>query len=121
MDIVTYISRFSLFFPYWGGILESKPSDISESNHVEIAFNDTVVIQLFKGPWGFSGNFLDQNVSQSSKIEAMLAKNGYYTGEMTWNYAPWLPLFYLLAIAVRTLLAGIKFSKRKDYSSRAYI
>ena len=106
VDIVTYTSKFSLFFPY-EGINESKPSDLGESNHVEIALNDAVVVQLFRGPWGFSGNFLDQNVSQSSKIEAILARNGYYTGEMTWRYAPWLPLFYLLGLAVWTLLAGI--------------
>lgn len=48
VDVVSYKSKFSLFFPQRGGILQSKPSALSEGNHVEIALNGVVALQLFK-------------------------------------------------------------------------
>jgi hypothetical protein len=41
----------------------------------------TTIIQLFKGSWGFSGNFIDENLSDPlrAKIEEILAKHKYYT------------------------------------------
>jgi hypothetical protein len=108
VDVVSYKSKFPLFFPQWGSIRESEPSELTHSNHVEITLNNVVAVQLFEGPWGFSGNFIDENFSQSLKkeIESILAKNGYYTGRMAWKYAPWLPLIFLSAIVIFTLATG---------------
>ena len=109
VNVVSYKSRFPLFFPQWGSILESEPSELTQSNHIEITLNNVMAVQLFEGPWGFSGNFIDENFSQSlkKKIESILAKNGYYTGRMAWKYAPWLPLIFLIAIAAFTLATGL--------------
>lgn len=109
VDVVSHRSRFSLFFPDWGGVLESKPSELNESNHIEITLNKVVAVQLFEGPWGFSGNLIDENFSRSLKeeIESILAKNGYFTGRMAWKYAPWLPLIFLSAIAAFALATGL--------------
>ncbi len=109
VDVVSYKSKFSLFFPQRGGILQSKPSALSEGNHVEIALNGVVALQLFKTMWGFSGNFLSQNFSQNleKKIEILLAKNGYYTREMAWKYAPWIPLILLSGMVVCILGSGV--------------
>ena len=108
VDVVSSKSRFSLFFPQWGRVLESETSELNESNHIEITLNNTVAVQLFEGPWGFSGNFIDENFSQSLKeeIESILAKNYYFTGRMAWKYVSWLPLIFLSAIAVSTLAMG---------------
>ncbi|MGD2248922.1 MAG: hypothetical protein PVF58_11000 [Candidatus Methanofastidiosia archaeon] len=107
VDIEYYKTVFPPLFPEQRKIQKSEISQFDESNHIEILLNGTTIIQLFEGSWGFSGNFIDESLSDLSraKIEEILAKNKYYTGRMAWKYAPWIPLVLLGAVAIGLLNA----------------
>ena len=109
VNIKTYNSKFSILFPDWGKIIESKSSEMNKTNHIEFFLNEKKVIQFFKSLFGFSGYFLDQNFPYdlNNKIEMILVKNGYYTNRTAWKYAPWLPLINITAIFIFSLLLGI--------------
>jgi hypothetical protein len=108
VDIFTYKSKFSLFRES-NVILRSEPSDMNESNHVELFLNGKKAIQFFKRMWATLGLFSDQNFfpDLNEKIELILLKNGYYTGTTAWKYAPWRPLFILGAIFFYLLVMGV--------------
>jgi hypothetical protein len=107
VDIEYYKTVFPPLFPEQRKIQKSEISQFDECNHIEILLNGTTIIQLFEGPWGFSGNFIDKPLSDplKTKIEEILAKNKYYTGRMAWKYAPWIPLVLLGAVAMFLLNA----------------
>jgi hypothetical protein len=101
-DIVYYRSTFPPLFPEQRAIRKTQISEPENSNHIEILLNGVTIVRFFNGPWGFSGEFIDENVPDNSKkkIEEILATNGYYTGRMAWKHAPWLPVALLVATAL---------------------
>jgi hypothetical protein len=101
-DIMYYRSTFPPLFPEQRAVRKNQVSEPENSNHIEILLNGVTIVRFFSGPWGFSGEFIDENVPDNfkKKAEGILAKNGYYTGRMAWKFIPWLPAALLVATAL---------------------
>lgn len=107
VDMKFYKSKFS-----GNKVTQSEPCEITESNHVDILLNDTVVARFSKRFLSFRGTFFDENIPENKeKIEYILAKNNYYTEMTAWKFSASFRFLPLILSVPSILLALLYLNK----------
>lgn len=78
IDITYYTSTFARW-SLENEVISSEPSDIHESNHVDILLDNKVIIQFFERKSVCSGMLYEENIPEGlqEKIEHILREHGY--------------------------------------------
>ncbi|MGD2248235.1 MAG: hypothetical protein PVF58_07490 [Candidatus Methanofastidiosia archaeon] len=106
-----YTSKFSCSLDM--DINGSHPSSIKESNHMDILFDDTVIIQLFETKSICSGILYDGNMSENmkEKVEHVFQEQGYILRKKRDFRLLWKGLIILNFFTAGFLIGGFWFLK----------
>lgn len=87
--------------------IDGEPTDITDANVFIITFNNTPAIEL-SHVFLRSGKIFPENFPEplEKRVEETLAKYGFQTGNMAWEYTPERPIIFLLCFWI-FLFAGI--------------
>ena len=107
IDIKFYRSKLSLISKSYPYVKHAEPSEPPKSNHVQIVLNNKAIAEFYSRFIGFTGVLLEENIPEDlrEKVEDILGKHKYYTGESSWKYFPLTPLSYIMLIGALYMMA----------------
>jgi hypothetical protein len=87
--------------------IDGEPTELDNANVFTITLNNTPVIELSHVLMR-SGKLFPENLSEplEKRVEETLAKYGFQTGNMAWEYTPERPIIFLILFWI-FLFAGI--------------